>query len=1396
MSIQFSMQQRKFYETKGWRCDTKHILFGFVNLFSKIKLISLSFLCLSFFLSACGSNGGGAADNGPETVSEAPSVSPPSLNLSVDREQITVANSATVTSANGVAPWTWSVLSGPATINSSGLVTPTGAPGTVVISGTDSMGTTGTTDIEVFAALSGQASDVFLTYGESASITSVGGVPPVTASVLSGPVSLSGNTITAQSVSGNATLRFEDALGNLSDVSVEVREPVSLSISTSEMSTNSSQNLTASGGYPPYTFSIISGQGTVDPSSGLFTAPSVPGVSLVRATDSQGHASSSQTINVYGSPLISPLSLSVAVGNSATFSASGGLPPYSYSLVSGTGSVGSTTGSYIAGLSAGTEIVRVTDSLGGTSEAIITVNPALSLTPLNGTVLINQSMSFTASGGVEPRTFSLVSGSGSINSSTGVYTAPSAPGSAQIRVQDSYGNSVVTNIAIVDAVTIQPLSTTLAVNNSYTFSASGGQAPYVYSIFSGGGAIDASTGNFTAPPVAGTVVVRVTDQLSTTSDATVVVNPALSMSPSNDFVIVNGTKNFSSAGGVPPYTYSVILGTGSINSATGVYTAPSAAEASQVQVQDSLGNTSSTNLNVVEPLVISPSSLTLAVNNQQTFTSTGGATPYSYSIDSGGGTINSATGVYTAPGVTSVTVVRVTDSFGQTSSASVTINGPLALSPLASFVVTNQNLTFSATGGVPPFVFSLTSGDGSINSSTGVYTAPTTPGAVGIRVTDSMANQVDTTLTVVEPLNLTAPSSTLLQDDQITFVGSGGQAPLVYSIVSGGGIIDSATGEYTAPSVSGTVIVRVTDAFNQTANFILEIYGPLEITPTTLTLAPTNTYDFNSSGGYGAITFSIFSGSGSIDPASGEFVAGMIAETVIIRATDSLGSTADATVTVNGALSLSPLTFKMSMNSQRSFVATNGVPPYTFSIEDGGGSIDSSTGAYTAPSFSDTVVIRVTDSLNNFVESNVTVVTPAKIVSGGLNNCVIFDDGSLKCWGDGARGQLGSGGTADRGGAANQMGSNLAFLNLGTGVMVSELSIGYLFMCALTTDSRVKCWGTAANGIQGNASTTAHRGDGPNEMGDNLPFMDFGAGRTVKKLRAGASHACVILDNDALKCWGLNNYGQLGIGDALTRGDGANEMGDNLPAVQLGTGLFAVDVALSTVSTCALLNTGQVKCWGRNHRGQLGQGNVTTRGTSAAHMGDSLAFTPLGTGKTALQIVGGNLHFCALLNDNGVKCWGAATNGSLGNASTTNHRGDAANEMGDNLAYVNLGTGLTVNHLSTDSRSYTNCAELNTGEVKCWGRNTSGALGQQHALPAIGDAAGEMGDSLVATQLGSSFVLDQISSGQDHSCVLSDDKTVKCWGVATNGIQGNGSTSAHRGDAANEMGDNNPFIDL
>jgi len=352
------------------------------------------------------------------------------------------------------------------------------------------------------------------------------------------------------------------------------------------------------------------------------------------------------------------------------------------------------------------------------------------------------------------------------------------------------------------------------------------------------------------------------------------------------------------------------------------------------------------------------------------------------------------------------------------------------------------------------------------------------------------------------------------------------------------------------------------------------------------------------------------------------------------------------------------------------------------------------------------------------------------ISAGESHTCALLDDKSVKCWGRNNYGQLGLGDTNYRGDASGEMGDDLLAVDLGTGRSATAIAVGNFHTCAILDEKSVKCWGNNYYGQLGLGDKNT-RGDASGEMGDDLPAVDLGTGRSATAISAGRYHTCAILDDKSVKCWGNNYYGELGLGDTNYRGDASGEMGDDLPAVDLGTGRSATAISAGQYHTCAILDDKSVKCWGNNGYGQLGLGDKNTRGDASDEMGDDLPAVDLGTGRSATAIAVGNFHTCAILDDTSVKCWGDSGYGQLG-LGDKNIRGDASGEMGDNLPAVDLGHAAT----AISAGQYHTCAIiLHEKSVKCWGYNNYGQLGLGDKN-IRGDASGEMGENLPAVDLG------------------------------------------------------------
>ena len=370
---------------------------------------------------------------------------------------------------------------------------------------------------------------------------------------------------------------------------------------------------------------------------------------------------------------------------------------------------------------------------------------------------------------------------------------------------------------------------------------------------------------------------------------------------------------------------------------------------------------------------------------------------------------------------------------------------------------------------------------------------------------------------------------------------------------------------------------------------------------------------------------------------------------------------------------------------------------------------------------------------------------PKSLVTGSMAGftCSVLNDGTLKCWGWNRHGQLGIGADGD---ATSR--TTPTAVNLGAGRTAKVVSLGSAHTCAILDDDTLKCWGQGVHigaGLLGYGDTTQRNAP------EATAVVNLGAGRTAKAVAAGSSHTCAILDDGTLKCWGYNNFGQLGYGDKASR-----NAPDATEVVNLGPGRTAKAVAAGGSFTCAILDDGTIKCWGY---GAVGDGTIPTSPPA-----DRLTPTAadLGTGRTAKALSAGDGFACAILDDDTLKCWGvhqvsihSEIDGTTGiNANTP--------------TAVNLGPGRTAKAVSGGNMHQ--CAILDDDTLKCRGYDGHGALG-------LGNRPNSR-NTWVAVNLGDNYgrKAKAVTCGSQHTCAMLDDDTVKCWGTGQFGTLGYGDS--------------------
>ncbi len=380
-----------------------------------------------------------------------------------------------------------------------------------------------------------------------------------------------------------------------------------------------------------------------------------------------------------------------------------------------------------------------------------------------------------------------------------------------------------------------------------------------------------------------------------------------------------------------------------------------------------------------------------------------------------------------------------------------------------------------------------------------------------------------------------------------------------------------------------------------------------------------------------------------------------------------------------------------------------------------------------------------------------------KLVAGGSHTCAILHDGSLKCWGQNTSGQLGQGHTDTIG--DDELPSSAMAINFGQKVV--DAAAGLSHTCVLLEDQTVKCFGDNSRGQLG----LGHIDNiGDNETADT--FASVPLGTAVKSIYAGTRFNCALLINQEVKCWGENNFGQLGYGHTDNLGD--DEDLSSYGNLALGDDAIQMDISTISYHTCAVLkSSNSLKCWGLNNQGQLGYGHTDNLGDDETP--DS--YGAVSFGNEVLQIATGASHTCALSSGQQVRCWGANSVGQTGFGSNTTIGDD---EAADSASYLDF-NGIGISMVATGNTH--TCAIGTDDSLHCFGLAVLGQLGHGNKNN-IGDNESITGNSKVEIDI----ALSQVALGLHHTCALTKDEgRVICFGLNSFGQLGYGN-KANIGD--------------
>ena len=366
----------------------------------------------------------------------------------------------------------------------------------------------------------------------------------------------------------------------------------------------------------------------------------------------------------------------------------------------------------------------------------------------------------------------------------------------------------------------------------------------------------------------------------------------------------------------------------------------------------------------------------------------------------------------------------------------------------------------------------------------------------------------------------------------------------------------------------------------------------------------------------------------------------------------------------------------------------------------------------------------------------------AMVGAGQAFSCGLSGSGAVNCWGWNERGRLGRG-------TSGNTSVPTPGLVAGLGSGVAGIAVGREAACALMATTEVMCWGYNWLNALGDGTTTDRT---------TPVYVLAGAGTRLTgavSLTTGNNYGCARLVTTEVRCWGMNGYPVIGDGTTTNRAYATPTVATGQAAG--GTPLAGVaslaPTGGNTYMTCARMLVGGVKCWGQGYQGD--------GGTNAGAMNTTPVDATSVAGAVAVAIGGEYGEACVIVSG-GAKCWGKNELGQVGDGSTTN-RPSAMDVSG-------LSSGVTA---ITHGDGFA-CAVLSTSEVRCWGANGNGQLGDGTSVASTTPVSVKVNVSTNLTGVVS------IEAGDQHVCAVRSDFSAWCWGMNEKGQRGDsGSTGGY-----------------
>ena len=417
------------------------------------------------------------------------------------------------------------------------------------------------------------------------------------------------------------------------------------------------------------------------------------------------------------------------------------------------------------------------------------------------------------------------------------------------------------------------------------------------------------------------------------------------------------------------------------------------------------------------------------------------------------------------------------------------------------------------------------------------------------------------------------------------------------------------------------------------------------------------------------------------------------------------------------------------------------------------------------------------------------------VSAGSAHSCALTSTGGVKCWGGNTSGQLGNDSVTNSSTPVDVLTSSSPITPLSG---VTAISVGGSYSCALMSNGTVKCWGDAAYGQLGNGNTN-------NQKTPVSVLASAGVDLSgVSAISTGTWHACALMSDGTVKCWGDNDNYQLG----------NNSPDSNIPVTV--PNLSGVSgIAAGRYTSCAL-KSGGVQCWGKGELGTLGNNTTTGRSEVPVPVHTSSSDRTALSGVSTVAM--GSIHVCALMNEGGLKCWGNNGSSQLGRGSMTPTETTPANVSVSGFSFGEDTTAPTFSAAAVNSAGtqvivgFSEALSATTASLSAFSISVNGESRTPTAMSIVGstvvlttspaitagqtvtfsytdptagndanaiqDSSGNDASSIVTASVSNHVVTSSLSLGSNHSCAVASTGGVKCWGYGTYGQLGNNASGA------------------